>query len=300
MRLGPRAALSRGLRAARWLMPAGCIVLGAISVAGCGSPRPAQIEVPSPPPLASSTATPTETPYPTASSTPSEAARSSPTVAAEPPPVAPTVIPEPDLAFSTEPCPLLQIEQEPTQVNITPVEPGGRTIDTLVFHYTVGSLGASVGWFRNPDSGVSAHYIVGRDGAIVQAVGEWDIALQAVCPKEGVPDHECFIPNIHLRSIGIELENWGWVELQPDGSFLTSFGTPYSSSPVALREPVFGKLYWDPFTQVQLDATRCLVADILGRHPIPRDRAHFLYDYEVRLRYDPGPLFDIEALLASL
>ncbi|MFQ5946857.1 MAG: N-acetylmuramoyl-L-alanine amidase [Anaerolineae bacterium] len=276
----------------------GGILIGAIGLVGCANPPPGVVAPPSP--AATPTVTPTETPHPTAAPTPTGAATSSPTIATGPAPVAPTVIPEAALAFSTEPCPLLQIAQEPTQVNIIPVQPGERAIDTLVFHYTVGPLEASVGWFRNPASGVSAHYIVGRDGEIVQAVNEWDIAQQAVCPKEGVPDHECFIPNIHLRSIGIELENWGWVEPQPDGSFRTSLGTHYSGSPVALGAPVFGKEYWDPFTQVQLDATRCLVVDILSRHPIPRDRAHFLYDYEVRLRYDPGPLFDIEALLASL
>ena len=281
-------------------MAAWGLLMGAISLAACSSPAPAGVGAPSPPPSATPSEIPTVTPHATASPTATGAGTSTQTAVAGPAAVAPTVMPAAPLGFSAETCPLLQIAQEPTQVNIAPVEPGGRTIDTLVFHYTVGSLEASVGWFRNPASGVSAHYVVGQDGAIVQAVGEWDIAHQAVCPKEGVPDHECFIPNIHLRSIGIELENWGWVELQGDGSFLTSLGTAYVGSPVALGSPVFGKVYWDPFTQVQLDATRCLVVDILSRHSIPRDRSHFLYDYEVRLRFDPGPLFDIEALLASL
>lgn len=276
------------------------ILLAAMLFVACAGPAQNPAEPPGMSPSSTPLETPTDTPLPTPTASPTPSVRAAPTVTTGPAPVAPTVIPNPVLAFSVEPCPVLEIGQELTDANLTRVEPGGRTIDTMVFHYTVGPLAASVGWFRNPASGVSAHYIVGRDGAIVQAVGEWDIAYQAVCPKEGVPEHECFIPNVHLRSIGIELENWGWVEFQPDGSFLTSLGGRYSGTPVALEAPVFGKIYWDPFTQEQLDATRCLVKDILTRHPIPRDRSHFLYDYEVRLRYDPGPLFDIEALLGTL
>ena len=39
----------------------------------------------------------------------------------------------------------------------------------LVLHYTAGSSAAStVAWFRNPQSRVSAHRVIGRDGSVTQ------------------------------------------------------------------------------------------------------------------------------------
>ena len=44
-------------------------------------------------------------------------------------------------------------------------------IDTIVLHYTTaGTMSSTVSWFLKPESRVSAHYIVGRDGEIVQMV----------------------------------------------------------------------------------------------------------------------------------
>jgi N-acetylmuramoyl-L-alanine amidase CwlA len=41
-----------------------------------------------------------------------------------------------------------------------------------VLHATAGSLVATLGWFANPDSGVSAHYVVAKNGGVYQMVEE--------------------------------------------------------------------------------------------------------------------------------
>lgn len=69
----------------------------------------------------------------------------------------------------------------------------GTLIDHIVIHYTTSrSIEGTISWFKNAPAGkrTSAHYIVGRDGALVQMVNDSDSAWHA-----GV---------MNPRSIGIE------------------------------------------------------------------------------------------------
>ncbi|WP_162202171.1 papain-like cysteine protease family protein [Pseudoxanthomonas suwonensis] len=58
---------------------------------------------------------------------------------------------------------------------------GTRTIDRIVIHITDGgrNISGPVSWFKNPEAKVSAHYIVGQDGEIVQMVAHKDVAWHA-------------------------------------------------------------------------------------------------------------------------
>ena len=49
----------------------------------------------------------------------------------------------------------------------------------IVLHTNVGTFGSTVAWFESPDSGVSAHYLVGLDGRVGQFVDEADTARHA-------------------------------------------------------------------------------------------------------------------------
>jgi N-acetyl-anhydromuramyl-L-alanine amidase AmpD len=58
---------------------------------------------------------------------------------------------------------------------------GTRTIKRIVIHITDGQskLNGTVGWFQDPSAKVSAHYVVGQDGEVVQMVKNNDIAWHA-------------------------------------------------------------------------------------------------------------------------
>lgn len=73
-------------------------------------------------------------------------------------------------------------------------EPGrrGNTVEEIVLHWTTASLDSTIGHFLSPTAGVSAHYIIDRDGLLYQMVDEKDTAY-----------HAGDFP-INLRSIGIE------------------------------------------------------------------------------------------------
>lgn len=58
---------------------------------------------------------------------------------------------------------------------------GTRSIERIVIHITDGgaNINGTIGWFQNPAAQVSAHYVIGQDGEIVQMVRHADVAWHA-------------------------------------------------------------------------------------------------------------------------
>jgi N-acetyl-anhydromuramyl-L-alanine amidase AmpD/V8-like Glu-specific endopeptidase len=56
-----------------------------------------------------------------------------------------------------------------------------RTINRIVIHITDGgaNINGPISWFQNPQARVSAHYVVGQDGEVVQMVRHNDVAWHA-------------------------------------------------------------------------------------------------------------------------
>lgn len=91
----------------------------------------------------------------------------------------------------------------------------GRAISCVVIHATAtDGLASPLGWLCNPESKVSAHYLIGQDGTVYQLVHDEDVAWHAGVSswrgRSGVNDF----------SIGIEL-------VSPND------GTPYPEPQVA-------------------------------------------------------------------
>lgn len=75
-------------------------------------------------------------------------------------------------------------------------------IDMIVVHATAGaSMESAVDWMMNPKAQVSAHYCIGKDGAVVQLVQESKKAWHAGKSLWKGLD------NLNENSIGIELVN---------------------------------------------------------------------------------------------
>ncbi len=77
--------------------------------------------------------------------------------------------------------------------------PPNAGINAIVLHATVGNADSSLAWLTNPNSHVSCHYLINRDGAVYQMVPEMQRAWHAG-PSfyNGLSDWNNF-------SIGIEL-----------------------------------------------------------------------------------------------
>lgn len=84
-----------------------------------------------------------------------------------------------------------------------------RKITAIVVHYTGSTnMEGTISWFLNRDSKVSAHYVIGQDGRIVQMVHDQDIAWHAgrSAMRPDLPDgHPQQEPNVNQFSLGIEL-----------------------------------------------------------------------------------------------
>jgi N-acetyl-anhydromuramyl-L-alanine amidase AmpD len=100
--------------------------------------------------------------------------------------------------------------------------PNNRWIEHIVIHAMASSMGSAINTFQNPTSKVSAHYLVGQSGRLVQMVREGDVAFHAAnsgCGCRGGSASSCSgyrsggeswsTGPCNCHSIGIELEDLG-------------------------------------------------------------------------------------------
>jgi N-acetylmuramoyl-L-alanine amidase len=129
--------------------------------------------------------------------------------------------------------------------------PDGAVVDTIVLHHTAGqSLAGTVSWFANRESGVSAHFTVGRDGSIVQHVSTYQRAWHA-----GVSTDVFGRPSVNGFSVGIEIDHPG------------TAGTPYS--------------------QEQVEAVEHIVSVLVRRFPIKVITSHMFIATPIGRKIDP-------------
>jgi peptidoglycan/xylan/chitin deacetylase (PgdA/CDA1 family) len=141
----------------------------------------------------------------------------------------------------------------------------GHVPRAIVVHTNVGTLGSTIHWFATAESGVSAHYLVGLNGRVVQFVDESDVAKHAGRvhqPSSLLVSEE----NPNLYTIGVEFEDGG--------------------DPESVDRP-----------SLQYRAGSALIRAIAERWSIPLDREHVIGHREIYARKTcPGNL-DVERLL---
>jgi N-acetylmuramoyl-L-alanine amidase len=130
----------------------------------------------------------------------------------------------------------------------------------VVIHYTSDDSAAqALRTLTSPQSQVSAHYVVDRDGAVFQLVDERARAWHAGASRWGT------MPDLNSASIGIELDNNG-------------------------REP---------YPQVQIDSLLRLLSDLRQRYRVSAANFLGHSDVAPSRKSDPGPLFPWRALAMS-
>ncbi len=129
----------------------------------------------------------------------------------------------------------------------------GLTPTLIVLHYTaMDSANAALDRLCDPEHEVSAHYLIGADGALWQMVEEKDRAWHAGAGEwQGQSD-------INSRSVGIELDNSGA----------------------------------QPFSEPQMSKLEDLLRQIMTRWSIPSSGVIGHSDMAPGRKTDPGPKFD--------
>ena len=141
--------------------------------------------------------------------------------------------------------------------------------EAVVIHIMDGTLTGTDSWFKNPQSNVSAHYGIGKNGEVHQYVQEVDTAWHA--GRVNAPTWSLIKPtgsgtyiNPNLYTIGIEHEG----DDQSD------------------------------WTDEMYNTSRDLLADICKRWNIPLDRSHIIGHREIySLKTCPGAKVDLNKLV---
>lgn len=125
--------------------------------------------------------------------------------------------------------------------------------DMIVIHYTaMQSAAAACNTLCNPETEVSAHYLIGEDGTLMSLVPEEMRAWHAGAGAWGS------VTDVNSRSIGIELANTGTC----------------------------------PFAHAQIEALIILLEGIRSRWAIPAERIIGHSDMAPGRKIDPGSRFD--------
>lgn len=145
-------------------------------------------------------------------------------------------------------------------------------VEYIVIHTIQGSLQSGIHTIANGSREVSAHYLIGRDGTIVQMVREADTAWHAgTCPIDSDPD-ECEWPQsrvLNANSIGIEHAG-------------------HTDDP-------------DYPTEAMYRASAALVRRLAAAYGIPLDRQHIVGHSEIKpTKPDPGPPWDWDDYMRSV
>ncbi len=163
---------------------------------------------------------------------------------------------------------------------------GGENVpQAVVVHATEGELAGALAHLRDPDSRVSAHYLIDREGRVYQLVPERVVASHVACGVEGCvkscPAFLCGDGKPETRTIGIELVNLGKVPPDWQGTIYEDYGM------------AFGWRWWEDYPEAQRQALKRLVEDIARRWGFPVDGEHVLGHYRVQGKRDPGPALNL-------
>lgn len=134
---------------------------------------------------------------------------------------------------------------------------------TIVIHHTAGpSLRSAIDWWKSDPRRVATHYIIDRNGEIVQVLPEKCWAYQGLAPKGASREH---IRRLEAQAVGIELVAWG--KLDEFGKTWTGAIVPKDR--IATLIPNWrGEQWFERYTDEQLRALGWLIKEIAKRNRI--------------------------------
>lgn len=190
----------------------------------------------------------------------------------------------------------------------------GTKIDAIVLHYTAGGdIEATWSWFMDSAAQASAHFIVDRDGKIVQVV-PLDQRAWHVGQGQFEVNGKRVVEAVDRSAIGIELANYGLLQKQGNDYFyecgheMRKYNKEKYGPPVMAQLKFMGSVdyvvegYWEPYREAQIDAAVKLCAELIDEYAIPPQRivGHEDLAYPVGRKVDPGPCFPWEEFMEQL
>lgn len=167
----------------------------------------------------------------------------------------------------------------------------------LIMHYTAGGPARStVAYFASRQARASAHFVIGRDGAVTQQVACNRAAWHAGRSQwQGVT-------GLNSHSIGIELANWGLLKRRP-GGYRSYTGQQIEQSRVVFAIHKNGggqREAWEGFPEAQVQSAIAVAIAIASAYGIAEDAILGHDDIAPRRKIDPGPAFDMDLFRARV
>lgn len=192
----------------------------------------------------------------------------------------------------------LHIGGRPVEFVPSPHRGGRIEPHAIILHDTSDRLDPrdSVRWFADPRSRVSAHFVVGRDGSVVQMV-ECDRAAWHAGKSSWRGRGEC-----NGWTVGIEIDNPGMLTRKGEIAVAWWRGKDAEwplDELVELTTPEHGHGWWLPYTPAQIDAVDGIIRALTIVYPtIAEVLGH--YHVSPRRKIDPGPHFPMARMQAIL
>jgi N-acetyl-anhydromuramyl-L-alanine amidase AmpD len=167
----------------------------------------------------------------------------------------------------------------------------------VIIHFTTGTnMMQTIHTFLNPESGVSSHLLVGREGRVVQFVPFDKVAFHAgLSTWEGEQ-------NLNRSAIGIEVDNAGFLRKTPKGFKRKNKLIPVEQVKSKKHWKEVFERPWQTFTEDQVKVVQKIVGALREKYPtIQEILGHDMVNLVNRL--DPGPFYPLgelrEAILGS-
>lgn len=168
-----------------------------------------------------------------------------------------------------------------------------RELEAIIIHYTATrDFARTAKWLTlaGATSPASAHFLIDRDGKVVQLAPLEDRTWHA----GGTSSKLYTRGNVNGRTLGIELMNLGPLKATTDSKGRTTFiaeadAKPWNDTGVSALDGGF----WEPFPTPQVDALVLLLDQIYERHPSLREKSRLVghQDVDPTRKRDPGPAF---------
>jgi N-acetylmuramoyl-L-alanine amidase len=164
-----------------------------------------------------------------------------------------------------------------------------RPVEAIILHYT-GSRRPSgtLSWLCNPDSQVSAHFLVERDGEL------WQLAsLDDRCWHAGGGSSKLLgSGNVNGRTIGIEMMNVGPIVAVGDGTHRTVTGRAFTGAGMSAvhKDERWPYTTWEAYPPAQVDAVIVLCKRIMMEIGQLEIFGH--EDVDPSRKSDPGPAWN--------
>ena len=178
----------------------------------------------------------------------------------------------------------------------------------IVIHYTAAGSGkGSAEYFSKTEVkfkdksgavktqkvGVSAHFVIDRDGTVYQCVSLKDKAWHAGVSQwpNGTKQKNC-----NDFTIGIELANWGILTKKPDGIFATYTGAAFKGEVVEA-----GGKAWEKYPDAMISSLQAVLAVISEKTGIEINAVNVVGHEHISpgRKTDPGAAFPWGAIFAA-